>query len=98
MTGRRLEIAILTLALVGLLFAAAAGDPDIWTILCAVAAALIAGGLICAKWARIRAQGGRMKAAWLLTIAAAFLLLPGAILVVLILAEPTPVDHGGHNR
>ena len=98
MAGWRLEILILTLALVGLLFLAAAGDPDLWTAIWITAAALVAAGLVCAKWGRIKAQAGRMKAAWLLTIAAALLLLPGAILVVLILAEPAPVDNGGHNR
>jgi hypothetical protein len=96
MTGWRLETTLGACALVAILFLAADGDPDVWTMIYATAAALVAAGLICAKWARIRADAGRMRSACLLATGAAFLLIPGATLVVLILAEPTPVDNGGH--
>ena len=96
MTGWRLETAILVLSIVALSFLATAASPDVWTAIYATAAAFVAAGLICAKWAAIRARAGHRGTAWLLGLAAALLLVSGATLTVLILLEPATVDNGGH--
>lgn len=98
MTGWRLEFILATLAVVGLLFVAVAGDPDLWTIIYSVAAVLIGSGLLCAKWASIRAREATPLTVWPLAVAAALLLTAGTTLTGLILSEPPPSDNGGHNR
>jgi hypothetical protein len=94
MTGWRLETAIATLILVAALMFAVAGMPlSVEAAVYGLAAMLVAGGLICAKWAWLGARAGGRKS-WPMAIAAALLLGSGSAMAGSMLAEPADLNNG----